>query len=153
MKGQLVFEFVIAALILFFVVIYTINYVSDSMNLYHASFVSNYFESRSIQVSDVLLNDPVNGIVREWPLLSMGKMSGLENLCDNDYYLVLERFDLDRKASYDRPLHLYVSVDSINGTNYMVCGSVPPPRTEKATTTRFGLLPSSDIARVEVTIW
>jgi hypothetical protein len=153
MKGQLVFEFVLASLILFSVIIYAITYMTGSVGSYHGEFVSNSLESWVVKVSDVLLRSPERGIVSEWPMLDSNKYAQLESECQSDYDMVIERFGLVRKVTYDRPLHLYVSVEGVDGVTYMTCGNVPPQRINRATITRFALLPSNDVARVMVTVW
>jgi hypothetical protein len=153
MKGQLVFEFVIAAMILFSIVIYSVSYSVGTVNAFHRGFVSDSLQSWALKVSDTLLNDPANGIVSEWPDISISGMSALQSECSNDYDSVLERFGLARRSSFDRPLHIYVTVEDEGGSGIMTCGDFPPPSLEKATVTRFGRLPSDTFARVEVTIW
>ena len=162
MKGQLVFEFVIAALMLFSIIIYTINYLSINSNLYHERFLSNMLESKAVQVSEILLNDPVDGIVDEWPLLDTVKMSAFESSCNSDYEETLRDFNLIDDFPYSELHHLSVVVNATDGQVYVDCGRTPPPiqniwyqAASKATVTRYGYIPppGDKLATIEVVVW
>ena len=162
MKGQLVFEFVIAALMLFAIIIYTINYLSINSNLYHERFLSNILESKAMQVSEILMNDPNNGIIEQWPILDMVKMTSFENDCDTDYVGMLQDFSMIDNEPYTELHHMSVVVNSSDGTLYLDCGRSPPSipiiwyrAASKAMVTRFGYLPPpvDKIATVEVIVW
>jgi len=161
MKGQLVFEFVIAIFILFGIIIYAIDYLSTNMNTYHARFLSNFLESRAIQISEVLLNDPVNGIVSEWPLLDKTKMQDFNHTCYYNYLDVLYNFSMIEDLPYTQLYHMHVQVNSTDGYEYVVCGRTPPENitiwhhiASRATVTRFGFVPADNkIATIEVVVW
>jgi hypothetical protein len=152
LKGQLVFEFVIAAVIMFSIIVYSISFLNNRMDAYHTGFVSNSMESKAVKVTSMLLNQGC-GIVGEWPMLDSGRCALLESECENDYDSVLARFGLERRVSYDRPVHLQISIEGLGGASYMTCGNSPPERVSKVAVTRFVLLPSREIARLRVTVW
>ena len=90
MKGQMVFEFVIAAIILFTIIIYVINFLSSIMGVYHSRFSGSFLESKAIQISEVLMNDPVEGLSYEWPAFDGERMSDFDAECqDADGYMAL----------------------------------------------------------------
>jgi len=154
MKGQLVFEFILASIILFSIIIYTIDFMSSNMRLYNAEFLKNFLENKALQVSEILMNDPVNGFVTEWPLLSLGKMRDFNETCyDVDNYIeLLNNFSLVEQEPYSTYYQLSIVVNG-SGTKYVDCGRQPPQKITRATVTRFGLLPSNDIATVQIMIW
>lgn len=163
MKGQLVFEFVMAMFILFAIIIYAINYLSINMNMYHANFLSNFLEGRAVQISEVLLNDPANGLVSEWPLLSIERMRDFNESCysDDGYIQLLYNFSLIEDIPYTELHHMSVLVNSTDGREYVDCGRTPPEDiamwhriASTATVTRFGFVPADNkIATVEVVVW
>lgn len=162
MKGQLVFEFVIAALMLFAIIIYTINYLTINSNLYHERFLSNMLESKAMQVSEILMNDPVNGIVDEWPLLDTAKMSAFNDSCDDDYVSMLYNFSMIDDFPYTELHHMSVVVNGTDGQVYVDCGRTPPTipviwyqAASKATVTRYGYVPPPEdkLATIEVVVW
>jgi hypothetical protein len=154
MKGQMVFEFIIAAMILFAIVIYIINYISYAAGIYHSDFISSYLESRALQVSEVLMSDPEKGLVTEWPLLSQGRMSSFNVTCNQKYLELLDNFGLREQLPYSKTYHLSVLVVSSSGKKYVDCGRTPPEKVTSAMVTRFGMLPSRrELAMVEVAVW
>lgn len=155
MKGQLVFEFVIAAFILFGIILFTINSLSANMNLYHTNYVSNFLESRALQITEVLMNDPKNGIVDEWPMLNENKMTNFNSSCNGDYINMIINFSMIEDLPYPSLHHMHVLVNATDGQEFINCGRVPPANITKATVTRFGFVPppTDKIAIVEVRVW
>jgi hypothetical protein len=155
MKGQLIFEFVIAAFILFSIVLFTINNLSISMYTYHTTFVSNFMESRAMQISEVLMNDPVNGIVSEWPLLSTQKMTAFNDTCFYNYLDVLANFSVIENYPYTNLHHMHVIVNGSDGEMYVDCGRMTPGNITSSTVTRFGFVPPPEnkIATIQVVVW
>jgi len=154
MKGQLVFEFVIAALILFTIVIYTINFLSSTVGNYHSRFLSSFLESKALLISEIVMNDPSGGIVSEWPLLSPERMTDLNDTCRNEegYYQILQKLGLVEEKPYEIYHHMNILVRE-GGIEYVNCGRLPPGNMSKAVVTRYGLLASNEIAPVQITVW
>lgn len=156
MKGQAVFEFIIASLILFSVIIYTINVVSSDFNLRHNHFLSDRLEGNVIRVSDLLLSEHQYGLTGDWPRLDQSKLDAFEAFCNppNDYTAVLEAFGLKEVAPYTRYTHMNVTVLDSDDVYVVNCGRTPPETVGKAVITRFAFYPSNDeIARIDVTLW
>jgi hypothetical protein len=148
--GQAVFEFVIASLILFSVIFYTMNYVSSDFNVRHDSFISDRLEINVIRVSDMLMS--TNGIVDTWPYLNAGKMDTLNVSCYNDYTGTLDDFGLKEEIPYTRYTNMRINV-SDGLTTYIGCGFEPPERKESAEITRYGLLPGNNVGEVRISLW
>lgn len=155
MKGQVVFEFIFAAFILFAIVIYTINYLSINMNSFHSNFLSNQVESKAMQVSEVLMNNPKVGLVDEWPYLSDQKMSDFNLTCYKEvsYFKLLENFSMIEYFPEKIWRHMDIVVKSSNGKVYVDCDRMPSGNITKGVVTRYGLLPSNEIASVEISVW
>ena len=155
MKGQLVFEFVIAAFILFGIILFVINSLAANMNVYHGNFKSNFLESRAMQISEVLMNDPMNGIVDEWPVLNEVKMASFNTSCNGDYINMLINFSMIESLPYPSLHHMRVLVNATDGQEFVNCGRVPPANISTATVTRFGVIPppTDKIAVILVRVW
>ncbi len=153
-KGQVVFEFIIAALILFALIFYSINYVSRDFDSRHARFSTDALESRVLRVSEYILSSG-NGIIGEWPYLSSGMMATLDNDCSSDYELFLESINLRQTFPYEKYTHINIMVITTESDAVLLsCGRTPPDRGGSATVTRYVLDPGSgEIARVDITIW
>lgn len=156
-KGQAVFEFIIASLIMFSVIFYTINFLSMDFGARHERFLTDHMESNSIRVSDLLMN-PDTGIIGSWPTLSRSKMITLENDCEQDYTGTLDDFGLREELPYVRYIHMKLTVTDLDSNSYLDCGRSPPENVETAEVTRFAFLPSppyptDEIAIVELSLW
>lgn len=152
MKGQAVFEFIIASLILFSVIIYTINVISSDFNLRHNHFLSDRMEGNVIRVSGILLSEHQYGLTGDWPRLDQDKLDAFDEFCASDYTSVLEAFGLKEVAPYTRYTHMNVTVsDSVKV--HVNCGRTPPETVGKAVITRFAFSPTNEIARIVVTLW
>ena len=154
-KGQLVFEFVIAALFFFITIVYVMNLISGSVGSSRESFFSQYLESKAAMATEVLLNSHENGIVREWPVLDTGRMNSLNMLCStpDGYIQVLDRLELIESASVAGNRNLALNVRDVDGVEYVDCGRRPVEGFPQATITRFGLLPSGKTAVIEAIVW
>lgn len=155
-KGQVVFEFVIAALVLFGLIFYSMNYVARDFDARHDSFRNDILESTVMRVSGYLLNSE-NGIVDEWPVLSASKMDYMENnICDDftNYEPLLQELGLKQTTPYERFTYLNVVVTDTDGTVYNVCPlRTPPDRSRQATVTRYAVAPGDKLAEVRITVW
>ncbi len=162
MKGQAVFEFVIAALILFSIIMYVISYMSTSFDLHHELFKSNRLEASALRVSDIIISDPENGIVDSWPNMSVSRMNDFHDACnqkgmdgeDVGYFDLLEKFNLRDQTPYSRYTQLNIRVIGDYGDVYVDCGRTPFDEGTKGTVTRFGYVPErNQAARIVVTVW
>ncbi|MBN2330800.1 MAG: hypothetical protein JXC85_03215 [Candidatus Aenigmarchaeota archaeon] len=155
MKGQLVFEFVIAAFILFGIILFSINNLASYMNLYHTNYLSNFQEGRAMQISEILLNDPKTGIVDEWPVLNEAKMGYFNTTCSSDYINLLMNFSMIEDLPYPSLHHMRVIVNATDGQVFVRCGREPPSNITTATVTRFGFIPppTDKVAIIEVRVW
>lgn len=156
-KGQAIFEFIIASLILFSVIFYTINFLSMDFNMRHERFLTDHLESNSIRVSGMLMN-PDTGIIDSWPALSQSKMNTLNTTCEMDYIGTLDDFGLREELPYVRYIHIKLTVTDLGSNTYLDCGRSPPGGVETAEVTRFAFLPSppyptDEIAIVALSLW
>jgi len=154
MKGQIVFEYVIAVFILFSIIIYSINVLSTIVSGYHSRFLNSFMESKALQISEVLMNDPKNGVVKVWPQLDTDKMTAFDQTCrDTDGYMdLLKAFGLMESEPYEVYHHMNIVINQ-STTKFVDCGRSPPEKMNKAVVTRFGVLPSNKIATMQVIVW
>jgi hypothetical protein len=156
MKAQAVFEFIIASLLMFAIVIYTISYLSSAFAAHHEIATTADLESKAMRVSDMLTGDTDVGIFSLWPELDKGKMQGLNNSCDgNDgYFYTLDRLGLNETYPAMRYNRLYILASSKDGDIYIDCGRVPVEDAASGQITRFGYVPGDGkLANITVTVW
>jgi hypothetical protein len=155
MKAQAVFEFIVAALILFSIVIYTIEYLSTSFAAHHDIAASSDLESKAMRVSGMLLGDTDVGIFSDWPTLSKYEMRMLNDSCDGSgYFDVLDKFGLNQTYPVLKYNRLYIIAQSEDGDVYIKCGRVPVEGEASGRVVRFGYIEEDDeIANITVTVW
>lgn len=161
MKAQAVFEFIIASMILFSIIIYTISYLSSSFAMHHGIAGSADLEANAMRVSDILAGGSGLGLFSSWPRLDTGKMAALDNLCrdpDDGYFDTIGRFGLNESSPTSKYSRLQIMVVGANGHVYVNCGRVPVESAASGYVTRFGFAPAaasqpSQLAVINVTVW
>ncbi|UCD07532.1 MAG: hypothetical protein JSW41_00985 [Candidatus Aenigmatarchaeota archaeon] len=163
MKGQMVFEFVIAAVIFFGIVFYTVNYLSSSFSSFSNDLYMNDLESKVIQVSDLLVHNQglwengkpkIIGLSKEWPVLDAAKIQDFEDFCNDpaNYTYLLENLGLDEiKFGVVQTHRIKIKIDDDSGT-LVDCGPSPPEK-QMVSIERFALSEYNDILRINVWIW
>lgn len=157
MKAQAVFEFVIASMILFSLVIYTISYLSSSFALHHDISKSADLEAKALRVSDMLAGDGGVGMFSAWPNLDTARMAGFNASCagNDGYFLTVGRLGLNESSPISKFNRLHITVSGVNGKAYVNCGRTPVEGAASGYVTRFGFVPAPDsqLATINVTVW
>ncbi len=159
-KGQTVFEFILAALVLFSIIIYTLTFVGSEVSIFTNNFDSDKTESKVIQVSEALLNPYSKyNIVDEWPIFNRNKMIMFENNCTGNYPAVLTDLQLYETDPLGFPhnIHTKIRADVLTSPPVTVidCGSLPGDfvnRTRVFEIKRVGI-DSVTSSPVELKIW
>ncbi|MFH1978662.1 MAG: hypothetical protein ABIJ92_05025 [Candidatus Aenigmatarchaeota archaeon] len=170
-KGQLVFEFIIAAILLFGIIIYSINYLNTSVNVFRSDSYGNELELKTLQTSEMLVghkgswsggNPDIIGLAHDsgWPVLDSTKLSDFDNTCDfpAGYSDILDKLDLleatylSVKSNYDLKVQINQS-----GTLLVECNdpalSVLPTNRRIAHVQRYALTETGEILDVDVWVW
>ena len=135
-KGQTVFEFILASIVLFSVIIYTLTYVGDDVSLFSNSFDSDRMESKIIQISESLINPYSKySIVDEWPVFNRNKMIIFNNTCNGNYPALLndlELYETDPLGGQHN-IHLMIKADILAQPIIPVinCGRLPADLLER----------------------
>ncbi len=169
MKGQMIIEFIIAAVMFFGVILFTINYLNTEVSVYSSDYFINEVESKSVQVSEMLLHNPgiwmddgsamIVGLSDEWPIINATKIEKMKSYyCSPEgrYTELLEKFDMKIKLLYggewiNRWLRIYVNIEGPDGS-LLVCGEEPSVGTV-AKTTRMAVMEDGTRVNVTVSAW
>ena len=155
MKGQLVLEFVVAAILLFGVIIYVMGNVMGNVERYNFQSAENTRMVMAFTISDLVLRDGgvwsggvpvVVGVAEDWPVLSSVKMQDLEDYCNTDYEELRNMLGLGP----DNGVAIFINETGVGGI--MSCGS-PELDVKHSKITRFALTESGNIARIEIWVW
>jgi hypothetical protein len=158
MKGQLVFEFVIAGIIFFSVVLYAMNYLNTNVSVFRERFYADRLQSKALQISDILGNEnsPL-GIVERPLVFDTERIENFNSTyCGYDGYGGLrEDFELVEKTAYGERLHnVNIILATVTGTPLLQCGYTVPAGTEKAEVERFGILDeNNELVRMKIVVW
>lgn len=156
MKGQAVFEFIVAAVLFFALVFYVLNFMNMTVSGYSRDARLSQLESRALAVSDYLVH--VN-LTKEWPVLSYEKMAQFDSTCNDEdkYVKMLEKYDM------------YTS--SIPGTDIVIAGRMKvragekgrklidckqgtaPPEVQRAEAERYALSENGSLVNISVVVW
>jgi hypothetical protein len=94
LKGHLVFEFMLAVVIFFGIVIYVLNYLNGTMTVYKGEFFSESMKSKATQIGELLVLNKGNwsggiptvaGLSEDWPVLNRTKIIWLNSSCNSNY--------------------------------------------------------------------
>jgi len=158
MKGQFVFEFLIAGVIFFTVVLYAMNYLNTNVSDFRGKFYTDKLQSKALQISQILGNEksPL-GLVESPSLFSTSKIGNFNaTYCDYNGYTGLRRgLELTERTSYGERLHnVNITLVTNTGVSLLQCGYNIPKGTEKAEVERFGVLKEgNELVTLRVIIW
>jgi hypothetical protein len=91
-KGQMVFEFAVAALLFFSIMFFIITYLNQNVRSFSSDAYLEILQSKAFQISDMLLRNPgiwvnqeprVIGLEKDWPVLDGEKIIWFSNYCDS----------------------------------------------------------------------
>ncbi len=144
-KGQFVFEFLIAGVIFFAVVLYAMNYLSANVSDFRGKFYMDKLQSKALQISSILLNEksPM-GVVESPHVFNMSKIDGFDTKycgATGDYTLLRKNLDLIEKTDYGERVHnINITLTKASGVPLLSCGYTVPGGARKAEMQRFGIL-------------
>jgi hypothetical protein len=161
-KAQLVFEFLIAVLIFFGLLFYTINYLSWTVSGYSADFSGQNMESEVSQVAELLVlnkgswpggNPAIVGLAQEWPVLNSTKISWLNSSCNSDYENFVKRFDVSPKHRLKVTVTETLPSGAASVRADCRWGVDIPSTAASVETRRYALSESGNILAIRVGIW
>lgn len=162
MKGQLVLEFIIAGLIFFAIIVYTINYLNVNVSDFRVKAHQNRLQTKALQVSEILMGNGPMGLADGF-VLNETKLRAFNNsYCkDNAAYMrLVEDLYLYEKNSFGIfPDDIKLEILNNDGV-FFECGPLTaggvikqvPRNITKAEAGRLGVL-AGETARLEVVIW
>jgi len=156
-SGQMIFEFLIAAMVFFGIIFYILNYLSTSVATFSSDAYSDVLQSRVMQISELLVrtegvwinNTPRSlGLVKFWPILDDSKIAGMDYFCRNNYTDMLGMLGL-LEGPYNRTYNVQILV---NKGDLLDCGFTPRGA-QVAKIRRYALSENRSIVSVDVSIW
>ena len=166
MKGQMIFEFIIAAVVFFGIIFYVITYLNMQTSIYSGDYYENELENKAVQISELLVHNPgtwlalpngpvhVIGLADEWPVLNDDKMRNLGLLCNENYDYFLDLLDTELSTPYgNRLMKVMINITNIDtGQQLMGCG-YEPENTTVVKVNRYGITKTGNIVKIVVGVW
>ena len=157
MKGQMVFEFVVAAVLFIGIVVFVMNILNANV----AAFTNDYYkasmDAKAVAASESLLRGP-DGLGK-WPVIETGKAASFEAWCNTaaNYTAELTRFGLTDKP-YNGTYDVRIIIKEIDsGTVRMDCrpqvGPIMPGEVSGANVRRLGIMDTGEIVEINFWIW
>lgn len=161
----MVFEFVIAAVLLFGIIIYSISLMNTNVSQFRDDYHHNDLEMRATQISEMLVHnkgdysDPVVlGLSSGWSKLSLTQVNNLDVLCSNPpgYADLLESLNLLEAPYLSGKSNLDFNITVQNRTDLLVsCGD---PSTDRIPSNRYvghskRFIHSEDGSVVSIDVW
>ncbi len=137
-KGQMIFEFMVAAVLFFGIVLYIMSYLSASMASFSDDFHVNTLHSKALAVSELLVHSkgtwagatPVSvGLMEGYPVLNSTKMNYFGRYCQisGNYRNILRALNLIDTPFFmggaERRFNVRIEINETDGTSRMQCGS------------------------------
>jgi len=154
MRGQFVFEFLVAGIIFFIMVVYAINYLNMNVSDFGGKFYRNRLYSKAIQVSQVLMSGKSSLSMGEgWEFNASRIRVFNETYCTPYGYKNLTRdlylYETNEYGIFPNDVKIVLS----NATDIILdCGMRIPRNITKAEVTRVGLL-EGETAKLTVIVW
>ena len=155
MKGQMVFEFIIAGLFFFGIIIYSINYLTVNVEDFKGDFYQNLIQTKAIQISEIIMSESSSmGVVSDYEFNTTKIDDFNSTYCRIDsYYRTVKDFQLYEKTTYGTyPLNVNIVMMNSTDNVMMDCGAMIPSNVKKVEISRFGLY-NGDIARMGIVVW
>ncbi len=163
-KSQLTFEFLIAGIIFFVLIIYVINYLNTNVSGYKNQFYFDKLQKKVVEISEVMThsNETGFGLAEEWPILSLSKIQTFNTSCINDYLGLMKNLSVDEQTSYGVKSHkMKIIINTTDGNTLVNCRpeNTPPDfipgNITKAEVQRFAVLnnPEKSLLILRFLIW
>ncbi len=164
-KGQMIFEFIVAAVLFIGIIIYVINHMSYNVSVFSEDFYTNKLENKAAQIVELLVRNEgmwsggepqIIGLSEQWPVLNYSKIMMLKDYCSNpeNYARLLNDFGLEKRIFSITPeyLEMRILVSGDAGT-VLDCKAGSLPDKPKAIAKRYALNESGEILTVSVWLW
>lgn len=159
-KGQLVFEFIIAAIVFVGIVVFVLNILSTNVSTFNQDYESSNLESKAIAASEALLKTPSGiGIAESWPVLKYDSVDAFNATCNQTagtYTEILTGLNLVDAPGFGA---YRVTVDgktALTGRGILHCrppsGPAIPENVTAATVERFAIL-NGELVALNVWVW
>ncbi len=176
MKGKMVFEFTVAALLFFSIMLFIITYLNQNVRSFSSDAYREVLQSKAFQISEMLAKNRavwpeqydlrVAGLEKEWPVLNMTQIVWLQNYCnwktgsvETGYNSLKELLGLkERMYDFDTGENRNFNVTIVDieaagpGSVLLNCGK-DPGGAARAFVRRIAVSESMKLLALDVSVW
>lgn len=156
MKGQFVFEFLIAGVIFFVIVVYAINYMNINVSDFNSKFYNSWLQSKAVQISEVLMRDSSSmGIASEYEFnrTKVGNFNSTYCPPLGDYRQLVRDFYLYQDSDFESyNISNDVRITLSTPSELLLSCGPSIPGTPRADAERVGIF-EGEFARLVVVVW
>ncbi len=162
MKGQIIFQFIIAAVIFFSIVLFIITYLNSTVSAFGNDAFADALQAKAAQISEVLVKNPgvwngstpaALGIAAGWPVLNQTKMELLGKYCSSDFEGLRRLLGLDERVSDFSEKELTAGIKIFrDNIGVLDCGP-DPPSARTGSVKRFAVSEDGRLLSIEVFMW
>jgi len=163
MKGQLIFEFLIAGFLFFAIVLYAINYMNVNVTDFKGKFYQNRLQSRAVQISEILMGGTSSMSLMdnsEFNITKIQKFNSTYCSFENYNKLVNDLYLYETTGFAILPDNARIELASIQSGLLLACGPNFPrdalTGTAKAEIGRFGVMQNGSVketVKLMVVVW
>ncbi len=155
-KGQLVFEFLIAAVFFFYIVLYVLNYLNTAAVVFANDFYVNSLEFKALHTSELMLHNKgvwdggspyVLGLAEEWPVLNSTSIQYLDAYCGSSYVSLVGMLGINQSLGHG----IRIEANDTSGS-ILDCGQLPEGLVN-VRIDRLALSETGDVIRFSVLVW
>jgi hypothetical protein len=157
MKAQLILEFVIASILFFGILLYTINYVNSNVADFRTKAYQNYLQTKALEISEILMNKESSLSLIDDYGFNVTKINKFnETYCNlgAQYKKLVEVLNL-YKETESIPIHNDIRMEIFDVENSHVllsCGPEVPRNVGKVEITRVGLC-EGFLCTLRIVVW
>lgn len=161
MKGQLVFEFIVAAVLFIGIVIFVLNTLNSNVAQFTGSYFSQSLEHKALIASEALVKtrSGIVGLAESWPVLNSSKIQALQAFCNDplNYTDFLMKLNLEEKPGFGTYDARLIINNTKTGATLLDCKPPLSPFLPSSVSSthlkRFAILNNSDPVEVIIWIW
>ena len=156
MKGQFIFEFLIAGIIFFVIVVYSINYMNMNVSDFNSKFHHSWLQNKAIQISEVLMTGTSSLSIADGNEFNRTRIDSFNTTyCPpfGDYRKLVKDLYLYETSKFERynisgDVRIILSSESEVLLN---CGPIRPS-TPRADIERVGIL-EGEVVSLSIVVW
>ena len=159
MKGQMVFEFLIAGVVFFAIVLYSLNFLNVQVSGFSSESKNSFMQAKTIRISGMLMEGGEKIGIADGNEFNMTKIETFNaTYCDPDVpdsygHLIKDLYIYERGMYGKSAKNIKIILNTVAGETVLDCGmEIPAGEVDRTDIVRFGVL-EGETAELRVVLW